>query len=1075
MRRISPKIVAVGTGKVSRMRLAAVCTLLFAVAPALAAPQAAVEMPTWLPRYDLTFNLDLEGHKVSGQLLATWTNPHSRPTQQLVFNVHSHYFVPARDVGLMAKTLEILRVNPSEALLLKTPVLDVQRVSLVHPAPHGKPDAPLVLTELTAKFTGDTNTTLVVDLPFEVGPNGSVMVQLDFTMDLPQKQGRWGQWRDVCALSNWLPVFAFYGDPPRPRGDGSEHAEPPCEPGWQPTPFVPWHQPFFNESCRYRVHATLPCGEKVACTGSIVHEDDVGCGKRRLEIVADGVRDFAFLCSKRFECFEGEAETVPGAPPVKIHVLAFPEHRHYARVMLRLAAEALHTYSSWFGPYPYPEYTIVEAFFGWNGNECSTLVMIDERIFDMPHLAEGYVQYLLYHETCHQWWYNLVGTNGYCETWMDEALATYFSHRMLNERIGKNNDLMHYPKGLDWLPNIRRDDYRSYGMYGSFGRGENAAAVQPMEKFGHLISLFSNCYDKGARIVGMIEDRVGADAFMSFCQVVYRKYRYRILRVADFQRELEAYTGGKSWEQFFHDWLYGPGMTDWAVESVEVEPPPSCARPCWCRGWKPPCLGPCKLGDAHGLTRVVVHLKQKAKCNEPTCVGFEMPGCKGYSIRVPIEPSATCYEISEPPANVEVTDGCEVRVEVLLPDTPVQVAVDPDQVLIDRDPANNFWKTPIRWRVTPVYTFLEETDLTNAYDRWNIICGPWIYGATYDDPWFTRSTMVGVRAGLYRTQQFSGGVYAAYRTDYRDVVAGVDGLWEHWPDCSFQTGFDVEQRLDSFENGKDSAVHAAVFERYLFMPGSSLYLQPAHYIEGFASYSDNFFPYPKTQMPGGERFDRITSLGVHYRLNYLTPYWDPEGGLLLDLTYQGGAAELQRYQALNSVAGEFSTLFYLPDLTNKLDACPKLQETIRPALEWLADSRLAVRAYGAMGLPTRGLFFTLGGGELFRGFDQAERQGSTVWVGSVELRVPLAKGLTWDVCDHVLGLRNVYGAAFYDVGDAYVRNHEVAPVAHAVGGGLRLDMAWFGFVERTMFRFDVAKAVNVDTSVQFWFGIQQPF
>jgi hypothetical protein len=356
-----------------------------------------------------------------------------------------------------------------------------------------------------------------------------------------------------------------------------------------------------------------------------------------------------------------------------------------------------------------------------------------------------------------------------------------------------------------------------------------------------------------------------------------------------------------------------------------------------------------------------------------------------------------------------------------------------------------------------------------------VIVGPWVYGAAYDEPWYTRSTMVGLRAGVYRTQQFDGGVYAAYRTDYRDAVVGADALWEHWPGTCFQTGFNVERRLQAFEDGKDTAVHAVAFERYLFLPGSSLYLQPSHYIEGFTAYSDNFFPYAKSNEPGGVRFDRTTTVGVHYRLDYLTPYWDPEGGFLLDVTYQGGAAELKSYQELNELSAQFSTLFYIPDLTGGLEAFPAVQSAARPALEWLADTRLAVRLYGALGLPTRGLFFTMGGGELFRGFDLAQRQGSAVWVGSLEWRAPLAKGLNWDVCDHIVGLRNIYGAAFYDVGDAYVRNHQVGPVAHAVGGGLRLDMAWFGFVERTMLRLDIAKTLNADTAYQVWFGIQQPF
>ena len=53
----------------------------------------------------------------------------------------------------------------------------------------------------------------------------------------------------------------------------------------------------------------------------------------------------------------------------------------------------------------------------------------------------------------------------------------------------------------------------------------------------------------------------------------------------------------------------------------------------------------------------------------------------------------------------------------------------------------------------------------------------------------------------------------------------------------------------------------------------------------------------------------------------------------------------------------------------------------------------------------------------------------------------------WDVCDHVLGIRNVSTALFYDVGDARVNGHDVGPTAHAVGAGLRMDVAVFGFVE----------------------------
>ena len=43
-------------------------------------------------------------------------------------------------------------------------------------------------------------------------------------------------------------------------------------------------------------------------------------------------------------------------------------------------------------------------------------------------------------------------TNWALETFMDEAPATYFSHLLLNQKLGKNNALLKYPKCLSWLP-----------------------------------------------------------------------------------------------------------------------------------------------------------------------------------------------------------------------------------------------------------------------------------------------------------------------------------------------------------------------------------------------------------------------------------------------------------------------------------------------------------------------------------------------------------------------------------------------------------------------------------------------
>src|SRR5262249_49985950 len=144
----------------------------------------------------------------------------------------SHYQIPAADVGLLAKTLEILRMSPTDSMDTEAaPALQIQRVSMgarqllfrYQEAGGG----PLAIDEAALGKGEGCGTALVVPLPAPVRPGETVVIEIEFDFRLPQKQGRWGQWEGLTFLATWLPVLAVFDE---------------C--GWHPTPFVPWHQPF---------------------------------------------------------------------------------------------------------------------------------------------------------------------------------------------------------------------------------------------------------------------------------------------------------------------------------------------------------------------------------------------------------------------------------------------------------------------------------------------------------------------------------------------------------------------------------------------------------------------------------------------------------------------------------------------------------------------------------------------------------------------------------------------------------------------------------------------------------------
>src|SRR5262249_26070219 len=152
-------------------------------------------------------------------------------------------------------------------------------------------------------------TDLVIPLPRAVGKGEAVTVVIEHTFNLPPKMGRWGQRQGVTFLSNWLPVVAVFDNQ-----------------GWHPTPFIPTPQPFFKDAIIYNARFNLPHDQKLRCRRTTTSERLVPGGQKEVSIVAKGVLDVALLCSARYEEFAVQVEGSAHQPPVRIHVMAFPEH-----------------------------------------------------------------------------------------------------------------------------------------------------------------------------------------------------------------------------------------------------------------------------------------------------------------------------------------------------------------------------------------------------------------------------------------------------------------------------------------------------------------------------------------------------------------------------------------------------------------------------------------------------------------------------------------------------------------------------------------------------------------------------
>ena len=147
-----------------------------------------------------------------------------------------------------------------------------------------------------------------------------------------------------------------------------------------------------------------------------------------MEITAENVRDFALVLSEDFEVHTGSA----ALPSGDVRVNCFCLSDNDAEDTLALAADALRVFSDAFGEYPYSAFTVVQAPMGAGGMEFGTLVTVDPSVADRTEYERTVV-----HETAHQWWFGLVGSDQLNSPWLDEGL-TEFSTAYYFRRTGDN-------------------------------------------------------------------------------------------------------------------------------------------------------------------------------------------------------------------------------------------------------------------------------------------------------------------------------------------------------------------------------------------------------------------------------------------------------------------------------------------------------------------------------------------------------------------------------------------------------------------------------------------------------------
>lgn len=339
-----------------------------------------------------------------------------------------------------------------------------------------------------ARVVGEDENILEVTPPAPVYPDERITLTMRFTVLLPEIEHRLGVGQKTVNLGNFYPILCAWGE------EGfCEHVYACCG------------DPFVSGVADYDVTFSLPASYHVAHTGTGTRTEENGLATYHVR--AEGVRDFAMVCSEQFTVHTAEASGIP--------VMYYALDDADPSGTLQTACESLSYYADAFGAYEYPAYTVVETGFPYGGMEYPMLSLIAD---DLPATE---VPLVVAHETAHQWWYAMVGSDQYHEAWQDEGLAEYSAALFFEA----------YPEyGRTYADMVAASEsaYRAYySVSAQLSRGETAMRRDLTDYTGDY-AYRSLAYDKGVILFNRLRQTVGEERFFAAIKDYARAYKGEI-------------------------------------------------------------------------------------------------------------------------------------------------------------------------------------------------------------------------------------------------------------------------------------------------------------------------------------------------------------------------------------------------------------------------------------------------------------------------------------------------------------------------------------------------------------------
>ena len=367
-------------------------------------------------------------------------------------------------------------------------------------------------------YEGEFDQTLNVELGFNLMPNNSVEILIEYFFELPNCNHRFGYGENTINLCNFYPIASVW--------ENGKFVE---------TAYNSNGDPFYSDMSNYCVDIAVNNEYLVAGSGSIKYEKQVD-NKKNVKFEAEMVRDFALVLSNKFQVKEKRCGDT------KILYYYFNDSK--SDESLQASFDAIKTFSNLFGEYPYKTFSVVQADFVHGGMEYPALVMISGEIDN----SDDYKNVIV-HETAHQWWYGIVGNDEFDLPWIDEALTEYST--VLFYDYNKDYNFNHKE-----MINSAKENFSIFISVYEDVLGKIDTSMRACDEYNTEPEYTYCVYVKGVLMFDSLCQIVGNENFVKSLKYYFDENKFKNVQAEDLIQAFETTCNGK-FENFFGSWIKG--------------------------------------------------------------------------------------------------------------------------------------------------------------------------------------------------------------------------------------------------------------------------------------------------------------------------------------------------------------------------------------------------------------------------------------------------------------------------------------------------------------------------------------